>query len=303
MLPEARRHGWSPPVHRGLHRRYKRSTLRLPRAIRPADARRRSGPEPAGVPRRLAGDDEQSRAPYRRADGPGGLPQSRSEFLVGLLDREQAATGSHDLSFESDEFAFRHLVAVYDKDFQMPSPGTTGPDDRVLLPIFLEVDGDLDVRGLSVSSAPLAAHDVRVRYSVTRPAVANVFHASAQGLSPEARKRLSEHELVAYDRVYRRLAARFIFGGKPNIRAIVCGPSVLGRPPARLLPGGAVVPEGEGGPVAGGAPRRYLPPVRGRLLPPVLLREAAGRVRTAGREKARTVRRRDRPPFRRRPPD
>lgn len=137
------------------------------------------------------------------------------EFLIRHLDERQTLTGATDFSIDSSDYSFRHLIATtFDETFQIAMPGTTGPETKILLPLFLEINGELDVRGLSVSSDPRYPTDVHIRYGVTRPSIINAFHVATQGLSPESRAKLNEHELKAYDRVYRRLASRFVFGGK-----------------------------------------------------------------------------------------
>lgn len=139
--------------------------------------------------------------------------------LVGFLESRRDTTGETEFSFESRDFAFRHAVLYTDDRFTLPSPGTTGASERILLPLFLETNGDLDLTGLSLSSDPLEVHDVVVRYSIARPSITNAFEVMAQGLTPELRSTLNEHELRVYDRLYRYLSKRYVFGGKPVLEA------------------------------------------------------------------------------------
>jgi len=46
-----------------------------------------------------------------------------------------------------------------------------------------------------------------------------LLRVTAQGLIPERRSALNEHELKVYDRLYRSLSKRYIFGGKPILEA------------------------------------------------------------------------------------
>lgn len=139
------------------------------------------------------------------------------DFLIQFLDKHHAVTGGLDFSFHSSDFSFRHIVEDYGDSLQIPMPGTTVPSDKILLPLFLEINGDLDIRGMSVSSSPLNVTDIQVRYGIRRPSATNAFHVEAQGLTPGSRGKLNQHELQAYLRVYKRLASRFIFGGKPRL--------------------------------------------------------------------------------------
>jgi hypothetical protein len=139
------------------------------------------------------------------------------ETLVSFLDRRREYTGETEFSFETKDVGFRHAVLTTDDMLTLPSPGTTGAGERILLPLFLETNGDLDVIALGLSSDPLDVNDVNIRYTVIRPSIANVFEVTAQGLTPDLRRGLNEHELKVYDRVYRQLAKRFIFAGKPTL--------------------------------------------------------------------------------------
>jgi hypothetical protein len=141
------------------------------------------------------------------------------DTLVNFLDRRREHTGETEFSFETKDVGFRHAVLATDDMLTLPSPGTTGASERILLPLFLEINGDLDILSIGLSSDPLDVNDVTIRHTIARPSIANAFGVTAQGLTPDLRRGLNEHELKVYDRVYRRLAKRFIFAGKPSLES------------------------------------------------------------------------------------
>jgi hypothetical protein len=99
----------------------------------------------------------------------------------------------------------------------MPGIGTSSVEDKILLPLFLEVNGFLDINDLDVESDPLKPQDVVVRYSIRRPATRNIFGADNAGLLTSTRSQLNETELALYHRLHRRVREGLVFGGKPNL--------------------------------------------------------------------------------------
>ena len=139
------------------------------------------------------------------------------EIVRQYIHERTELTGERELSFDLSQIPFRHLVSFDEDGFTMSTPGTSGPRDKVCVPLFLEINGDIDVTNLSIPSDPLEIYDVEVRYSIRKPASANVYHIATKGLSPQTRAMLSQHELAVYDRIHRELSKHFVFGGKPNL--------------------------------------------------------------------------------------
>lgn len=137
------------------------------------------------------------------------------EFLVQALDTRQKETGEAEFGFNSDDFGFRHAVAVdAEGEFSLATPGTTDPHHKVLLPLILEMNGLLDILHVSIASDPLEVNHVIVHYYSARPARQNLFLATAQGLQPETRRTLNQIEIAIYDRLHRDLNSEFVFGGR-----------------------------------------------------------------------------------------
>jgi hypothetical protein len=143
------------------------------------------------------------------------------ELLTEFLDQRHKVTGETEFALLSNQIPFRWAIEEYFEagGFTMPSIGTSGVEDKVLLPLFLEVNGYLDIVALDIESDPLQPHDVVVRYSLCRPAQRNIFAASHQGLEPAIRSLMSETELRLYDRLHREARELLVFGGRPKFEA------------------------------------------------------------------------------------
>jgi hypothetical protein len=141
------------------------------------------------------------------------------DLVRQYISQRTELTGERELTFDLSQIPFRHLVSFDDSGFTMPTPGTSGPHDKVAVPMFLEINGDCDIINLSISSDPLDVNNVEVRYSIRKPASANVYHIATHGLSPSIRATLNEHQLAAYHRIHSELSKHFVFGGKPKLES------------------------------------------------------------------------------------
>lgn len=168
------------------------------------------------------------------------------ELLTQHLEERQGLTGETEFAILSNKIPFRWaLQHLSDTSFTMPGIGTCTAEDKVLLPMFLEVNGFLDIVDIDLESDPLVPADVVVRYSVRRPATRNIFGASDAGLTPPTRSQLNETELTLYYRLHKKVREGLVFGGKPRLEttfAMLCAwlirratycleePTYLGQP-------------------------------------------------------------------------
>jgi hypothetical protein len=142
------------------------------------------------------------------------------EFLTHDLDDRQQATGETEFSILSNRIPFRWALQRLDgTDVALPSVGTSDVRDKIILPLFLEVNGFLDISGIDLESDPRSPHDVVVRYAVRRPATRNIFGASNSGLVAGTRAQLNETELTLYHRLHRKVREGLVFGGKPRLES------------------------------------------------------------------------------------
>jgi hypothetical protein len=142
------------------------------------------------------------------------------ELLTEFLDKRQSVTGETAFSLLSNQIPFRWAVqhmSIGNSTVTMPGIGTSTVEDKILLPLFLEVNGFLDITDLDLESDPSYAEDVVVRYSIRRPAARNIFGASNAGLTHLARSQLNETELAVYYRLHRAVREGLVFGGKPTL--------------------------------------------------------------------------------------
>ena len=159
-------------------------------------------------------------AQHRPADpGPRIDYRKQVDLLTKYLDERQALTGETTFSVLSNQMPFRWAIQEYGEGVSvtMPGIGTTTVQDKIILPLFLEVNGFLDILDLDLESDPREHNDVVVRYSVRRPATRNIFGAGNAGLDARTRSLLNETELALYHRLHRAVREGLVFGGKPKL--------------------------------------------------------------------------------------
>lgn len=160
---------------------------------------------------------------HRPADpGPRIDYQKQVELLVAYLNDRQDVTGETSFTVLSNQMPFRWALQEYVAALgvtTMPQIGTSEVQDKILLPLYLEVNGFLDIVGLDLESDPLEHHDVVVRYSIRRPAALNIFGARNAGLEPVLRAQLNETELELYHRLHKDVREGLVFGGKPKLES------------------------------------------------------------------------------------
>lgn len=190
--------------------------------VRPAVLRERLGAEiPKLLELRGKINDKLYIASRRPSDLGGRIDYRKQvEFLTHFLKERQQATGEPTFSILSNRIPFRWaLHYVVGTDLAMAAAGTTTNEDRILLPLFLEVNGMLDVVDIDLESDPLSPHDVVVRYVLRMPAARNIFGASNAGLSARTRTQLNETELALYHRLHDDVREGLVFGGKPKLES------------------------------------------------------------------------------------
>jgi hypothetical protein len=162
-------------------------------------------------------------AEHRPADfGPRIDYKKQVESLVEYLDGRQAVTGETAFALLSNQMPFRWALQEYVDALgvtTMPQIGTSDVHDKIMLPLYLEVNGFLDIVGLDLESDPLEPHDVVVRYSIQRPGARNIFGARNAGLEPALRAKLNETELALYHRLHKAVREGLVFGGKPQLES------------------------------------------------------------------------------------
>ncbi|HEY0023359.1 MAG TPA: hypothetical protein VGB24_10630 [Longimicrobium sp.] len=150
-----------------------------------------------------------------------GLPRidlsKELDLLRGFLERRQELTGENVITFAISEVPFRHAIARYGDSGAMPSPATCGPAERVLLPLFLEASGVLDIIDVGLASSPAEPNDLSVVYSIRIPPRDNLYSVEYQGLSPADRRGMSEFHLSVYQRIHKEMQARWVFAGRPEL--------------------------------------------------------------------------------------
>jgi hypothetical protein len=156
-------------------------------------------------------------APYVPATSPRIDIRKELDLLQAYLIQRQKTTGETSLHFTTREIPFRHAIAIYENGAALPSIGTCGPSERVLLPLLLEASGVLDITYMGVCSSPDVPDDIEVKYAVRFPSRDSLYGVEHRGLRTDDRRKMSEVELSLFDRTYRELQHRYVFVGRPQL--------------------------------------------------------------------------------------
>ncbi len=142
------------------------------------------------------------------------------EFLIKYLDSRKEITGERNYSFNIKEVNFRYSMAIYslpNGEFSMLTPGTTEISDKLLLPLFLEINGIIDISAIVLDNRPEILNDIGVIFSINKPPIKNIYNIIFQGLATNLRNKMTESEQVVYDDIYSKLKKAYIYGGRPNL--------------------------------------------------------------------------------------
>ena len=141
------------------------------------------------------------------------------ELLTDYIETRQKTTAEIEFTLLSTEIPFRWALQVLEMGpgLAAPAVATTTTIDKILLPLFLELNGLLDILAMDIESEPTERQHVVVRYFVRRPARRNIFNATSEGLDAAARRVLNETELSVYMRLHKQLRENLAFGGRPKL--------------------------------------------------------------------------------------
>lgn len=142
------------------------------------------------------------------------------EFLRAHLDQRSSLTGEAAFSFLLSDVNFRRVLLPFEGEGGkgvMLSPLSHDASAKVDLPLVLAVKGEIDIDHIKIVSPVQQVDDIRVQFSIRRPAVRNVLGATYLALPPERRQSMSESEIKIYEDMVRQLQANLCFMGKPTL--------------------------------------------------------------------------------------
>lgn len=144
--------------------------------------------------------------------------EKQLDFLRAYLDQRSNTTGETTFSFLLSDVNFRHVLLPLEGEggkAVMLSPLSHSASAKVDLPLVLAVKGELDIDRVKIVSPVQEIYDIKVQFSIRRPAIRNVLGATYLSLPPERRQLMSEAEIKIYEDMVRQLQANLCFMGRP----------------------------------------------------------------------------------------
>ncbi len=141
-------------------------------------------------------------------------------FALEHLNERFKLTGEKTFDLNIKEIKFRHLIETIedgDKTYSMPTPSSLTVMQRLLIPVFLETNGTIDIINIKVTTHPNNIEDIDIVFSITKPAINNKYLATAFGLSSDTRSSMSETQIEIYEGLYTQLERKYCFGARPQI--------------------------------------------------------------------------------------
>jgi len=138
------------------------------------------------------------------------------DLLNDFLEERQKVTGEIEFQFSSKEMPFRHAIST-NGSVAIISPGTCGPFERLLLPLYLEATGLLDITHIGVYSSPTYPLEIDIRYDIRRPSHNNIYEIGSAGLTANERSSLNEIQLSLYERIHKEIRGKYFFTARPQL--------------------------------------------------------------------------------------
>jgi hypothetical protein len=140
----------------------------------------------------------------------------QSEFFVQKVKELQKTIGSNKVNISVSEWNLR-LSIISNDEIDLLHPFNITYKDKALIPIFLEMNGIIDVLDYSIVSSVLYPSQIDLQFSVCKPSVNNVFDADTEFISRNIRKNLTDTQLVILDKTFDELRDSLILEFKPKL--------------------------------------------------------------------------------------
>lgn len=155
---------------------------------------------------------------YLKAGIKGTAPTFRkqSEFFIQKVIELQNMTGATKVNISLNEWNLR-LAVLFNEDVQILHAFNLNYKDKALIPIYLEINGIVDIIDFSVISSTLNPEQIEIQYSVSKPCIQNIFEADTEFININTRKDLTETQLVILDKTFDELRSSLIFERRTNL--------------------------------------------------------------------------------------
>ncbi len=142
--------------------------------------------------------------------------RKQSEFFLQKVVELQKSTGAHKVNISLNEWNLR-LSVLFNEDINLLHAFNLTYKDKALIPIFLEINGIIDIIDFSMISSELYPDQIDLQYSISKPSIQNIFDVDTEFINKNIRKDLTETQLVILDKTFDELRDSLIFEHKYEI--------------------------------------------------------------------------------------
>lgn len=142
--------------------------------------------------------------------------RKQSEFFLQKIIELQKAMGANKVNIGISDWKLR-LSVLYNENIDLLHAFNLTYKDKALIPIYLEMNGLIDVIDFSIVSSALYPEQIDLQYSISKPSIKNLFEVDTEFIDKSTRKNLAETQLVILDKTFDELRDSFIFEKRRKI--------------------------------------------------------------------------------------
>jgi len=142
----------------------------------------------------------------------------QSELFLAQVKEIKEQTGSGTVRIALTQWPLRLAVNYTPEVALLLHPMNADYRDKALIPLYLEMNGIIDINDFSLKSLPRDPAQIDIQWVVTKPCLQNLFDHDSLFLASDVLRTLSESQKVIIDRVYGELHDALVFDGKPQLR-------------------------------------------------------------------------------------
>ncbi len=143
--------------------------------------------------------------------------RKQSEFFIKKVSKLQNTIGSHKVNISLTDWNLR-LSVIYNEDINLLHAFNLEYKDKALIPLYLEMNGIIDIIDFSIVSSALYPEQIDLQYTISKPCIKNIYNVNTEFIDTITRKDLTETQLVILDKTIDDLRDGLIFENRPNLR-------------------------------------------------------------------------------------
>lgn len=142
---------------------------------------------------------------------------------VEFLGKEVVKVGIKDWGmrmsvFPVEDKSFPSFVKQIDGISVIPHPLTMDYESKALIPFYLELIGKIDISNFFFVNKPYDINDIEIQWVVSKYSIKNMYNIDNEILTTEMREKLTETEVLIFNKIYESLDDSMIFNGKTELK-------------------------------------------------------------------------------------